>query len=153
MSDLGVDLRSVVAEVVREIVEETKIQQARSAQLLVGEPLAADSSRGKVQTVRIVDDSDLDRFARQLVTLFENPKNRQDLRAGRLRFALDAASTRKSHTISQQATHIESGAVTERHVKEAADRGCRIVLGRRAVVTPLGKEKARALGVPIEKEQ
>lgn len=153
MTDTDLALRSIVAEVVREIVAETKAQQLRSAETLTGDPLTMEPLRGRVQTVRIVDNKDLDLFTRQLITLFENPKNRQDLRAGRLRFALDATSTRNSQSTSQPMSRIESGAVTERHVKEAADRGQRIFLGRRAVLTPLGREKARALGVPIEKEQ
>jgi hypothetical protein len=43
--------------------------------------------------------------------------------------------------------------VTERKVQEAAKAGGRIVLGRGAVLTPLAREKARALGVQIEREQ
>jgi hypothetical protein len=47
---------------------------------------------------------------------------------------------------------IERGAVTERAVVAAAKDGRRIVLGRRAVVTPLARDKARALGVALERE-
>jgi hypothetical protein len=47
---------------------------------------------------------------------------------------------------------IERGAVTERAVVAAAKDGRRIVLGARAVVTPLARDKARALGVALEKE-
>ena len=47
---------------------------------------------------------------------------------------------------------IERGAVTERAVVAAARDGGRIVLGRGAVVTPLARDKARALGVALEKE-
>jgi hypothetical protein len=43
--------------------------------------------------------------------------------------------------------------VTERHVKAAAAAGARIALGRAAVLTPLAREKARALGVHVEKER
>jgi urease beta subunit len=50
------------------------------------------------------------------------------------------------------AVRIERGAVTERAVVAAAKDGRRIVLGARAVVTPLARDKARALGVALEKE-
>jgi hypothetical protein len=50
------------------------------------------------------------------------------------------------------ALRIERGAVTERAVVAAAKDGRRIVLGARAVVTPLARDKARALGVALEKE-
>jgi len=48
---------------------------------------------------------------------------------------------------------IEKGAVTERAVIAAAKAGDRLVLGPRAVLTPLARDKARALGVPVEKER
>jgi hypothetical protein len=48
---------------------------------------------------------------------------------------------------------IEKGAVTERAVQAAASAGARLVLGPRAVLTPLARDRARALGVPIEKER
>ena len=43
--------------------------------------------------------------------------------------------------------------MTERTVKEAAKAGARLVLGPGAVLTPLAREKARALGVEIERER
>lgn len=55
---------------------------------------------------------------------------------------------------TSQADHrIEKGAVTERAVQAAASAGARLVLGPRAVLTPLARDRARALGVPIEKER
>jgi hypothetical protein len=48
---------------------------------------------------------------------------------------------------------IEKGAVTERAVIAAAKAGNRLVLGPGAMLTPLAKDKARALGVPVEKER
>ena len=41
--------------------------------------------------------------------------------------------------------------MTERIVAAAAAAGARLVLGPRAVLTPLARDKARALGVPIER--
>ena len=49
-------------------------------------------------------------------------------------------------------TRIDRGAVTERTVAAAAKAGGRLVLGPRAVLTPLAREKARALGIEIERE-
>ncbi len=48
---------------------------------------------------------------------------------------------------------IDTGAVTERMVSEAARAGERLVLGRAAVLTPLARDRARATGVQIEKER
>jgi hypothetical protein len=79
----------------------------------------------------------------------ENPRDRMAIRAGRLRFTL-----RRDAAAPQAATvRIEKGAVTERRITEAAGRGSRLVLGPGAVLTPLARERARALGVEIERER
>jgi len=102
-----------------------------------------------VETVSLRTDAELDAFVRRLLHLFENPKHRADLRAGRLRFRLvpqrAAGGARPAH-------RIEQGAVTEAAVRAAAQAGARLVLGRRAVLTPLARDRARAAGVEIEKE-
>ncbi|MGH3254638.1 MAG: hypothetical protein ACRDOU_04395 [Streptosporangiaceae bacterium] len=51
------------------------------------------------------------------------------------------------------ARRVESGAVTEALVKQAAQAGERLVLGRGAVLTPLARDRARASGVEIVKER
>jgi 2-polyprenyl-3-methyl-5-hydroxy-6-metoxy-1,4-benzoquinol methylase len=99
--------------------------------------------------VRIATDTDLDAFVRQLLRLFENPKTRADLRNGRLSFRL--AGTRSG---SQAATHrVDRGAVTERQIVDIAASGGDLILGPKAVLTPLAREKARVLGVSIQKER
>jgi hypothetical protein len=50
------------------------------------------------------------------------------------------------------ARRIERGAVTEKVVRDAARAGERLVLGRAAVLTPLARDRARASGVEITKE-
>ena len=46
---------------------------------------------------------------------------------------------------------IERGAVTEKMVRDAARAGQRLVLGPRAVLTPLARDRARASGVEIDR--
>lgn len=48
---------------------------------------------------------------------------------------------------------IADGVVTERKIAEAARLGTRLVVGRRAVVTPLARDRARALGLTIERSE
>jgi hypothetical protein len=50
------------------------------------------------------------------------------------------------------ARRIERGAVTERVVRDAARAGERLVLGPGAVLTPLARDRARACGVEISRE-
>jgi hypothetical protein len=103
-----------------------------------------------VQTVSLRTDADLAAFVTRLLRLFDNPKHRADLQAGRLRFRLapggTAGSVRPVH-------RVEKGAVTEATVRAAARDGARLVLGRGAVLTPLARDRARAAGVEIEKER
>jgi len=47
------------------------------------------------------------------------------------------------------AHRVERGAVLERHVKAAAAAGSALVIGPRAVLTPLARERARASGVEL----
>ena len=176
MTDLAADgLRGLVAQAVREAVADMVTASVRAAVAdgelpgVVGPaassngtlPQAAPlrpqvrrtSAREREETVRICDDADLHAFALHLLELFDNPKNRQDLRAGRYRFRLAASTLPQGLATAAATRRMERGAVTERHVKAAADAGERLVLGRGAVLTPLAREKARTLGVPVEKEQ
>jgi hypothetical protein len=100
--------------------------------------------------VRLETDEDVRQFALDIVRLADNPARRADLIAGRLKFTLAnppaAAARRAEH-------RVDAGAVTERAVQAAAKAGQRLVLGPRAVLTPLARDRALALGVPIEKER
>ncbi len=102
-----------------------------------------------VETVSLRTDAELGAFVTRLLHLFENPKHRADLRAGRLRFRLPP---QRAAGAARPAHRIEKGAVTEAAVRAAAQAGARLVLGRRAVLTPLARDRARAAGVEIEKE-
>jgi hypothetical protein len=143
-------LRELVREVVRDAVAGVVPTAPAPPAPVTTEPtgpLAVDE-KTRTDTVRIANDQDLDTFVRQLLRLFENPKTRADLRSGRLSFRLAGKGR------GAPATHrIDSGAVTERHIADMADSGGVLVLGRKAVLTPLAREKARALGITIEKEK
>jgi hypothetical protein len=103
-----------------------------------------------VEVVSIRTDADLGNFVIHLLHLFENPKHRDALRTGRLRFRLAAAAAPGS---AQPSHRVEKGAVTEAMVAASARAGARLVLGRRAVLTPLARDRARAAGVEIVKER
>jgi hypothetical protein len=103
--------------------------------------------------VTLRTDADLDAFVRRLAGLCEDPAQRKALQDGRRRFRLVPASEVPPAPASgTSAVRVERGAVTERLVRKAAADGARLVLGRRAVLTPLARDKARSLGVTIEKE-
>lgn len=110
-------------------------------------PSAAEE-RSRSDAVRITSDRDLDNFVRHLLRLFENPKTRTDLRQGRLTFRLAGAGRGPG-----AGRRFDRGAVTERQVAELADTGATLVLGPKAVLTPLARERARALGITVQKER
>ena len=176
-------LRALVAETVREVVRDlvaasvrdavpdglrvdgspsSRVERVAAAQPFPtgahgggtgnGHAPAPDGGPGRVETVRIRTDADLNVFVRHLLTVFEDPRSRQELRAGRYRFSL-APEPRSSPAGPGPARRVEQGAVTERTVAAAAAAGERLVLGRRAVLTPLARDKARKLGVHVEKER
>ncbi|MEU6413988.1 hypothetical protein [Microbispora sp. NPDC046933] len=125
------------------------------------------------EPVVIGGDDDLNAFALRVLDLAADPARAAALRSGRLRFRLaapapapalapapapaPAAQSAQSAQPAQQAVRQEvvrheKGAVTERHVAAAAAAGARLVLGRRAVLTPLARERAHACGLTVERE-
>lgn len=112
--------------------------------------------------VAIRDDADLQAFARRIASM---PQPERDaILAGRRTFRLNGAApapesggAATASTTAASGTagvvRIDKGAVTERHVRQAAEQGAALVLGPRAVLTPLARDRARAAGVEITKEK
>jgi hypothetical protein len=144
----GEDLRTLVREVLRDVLPAT------SADVPTGE---------RTGPVSLRTDQDLQAFVRQVAALCEDAEVRGQLRDGRRSFHLAPDGTGSADgslatgipapvRAGPSVTRVERGAVTERVVARAAADGARLVLGPRAVVTPLARDKARLLGVRIEKE-
>jgi hypothetical protein len=140
-------LRQMVRQVLREIVPETM----SAAQAATQAPAA--------RTVSIDSDADLASFARLVATASD--EERAAIVAGTRTFRLSPGSQgsaatpvpRASEPAGAAVVRIESGPVTERAVRDAAAAKARIVLGRKAVLTPLARDRARAAGVEISREQ
>ena len=107
----------------------------------------------EVEDVDLRTDADLEAFVRSLVRRLENPRDRMAIRSGRLRFRLRTGPAAEPAAAAGPVMRVERGAVTERTVREAADAGARLVLAPRAVLTPMARDRARSLGVEIEKER
>jgi hypothetical protein len=112
----------------------------------VHRPATWEAPAGGVERVSLAGDDDLNRFVRDILTRAD----REAILAGRVRFTLAGAEGSRAEGTGP--TRIDRGAVTERTVAAAAKAGGRLVLGPRAVLTPLAREKARALGIEIERE-
>ena len=118
------------------------------------EPAAesAPGHSGDVEEVDLRTDADLDAFVRALLRRLENPRDRMAIRSGRVKFRLRPRPA-AAPAAAGPAMRVERGAVTERTVREAAAAGARLVLAPRAVLTPMARDRARSLGVEIEKER
>ena len=104
-----------------------------------------------VEHVELRTDAELEAFVSRLARRLESPGERDAILSGRVRFRLGAGPA--EGVTGARTIRVESGAVTERAVKEAARAGARLVLAPRAVLTPTARDSARSLGVEIEKEK
>jgi hypothetical protein len=134
------ELRAAVRAVLRDVLPAAVLDAARTA-----------SSATDGEEVAMRTDADLDGFVRRLAALCADPKRRAALQQGRHGFRLATASELSS--VAGDVVRIDRGAVTERTVSRAAAQGARLVLGKGAVLTPLARDKARSLGVVVEKER
>lgn len=108
------------------------------------------------EEVALRTDADLDSFVRRVAALCDDPGQRAALQGGRRRFRLagtpdPAAGVTVAVTVG--VVRVDRGAVTERTVKRAAAEGARLVVGPRAVLTPLARDRARSLGIHVEREE
>jgi hypothetical protein len=147
MSGLTEDeLRAVVRTVLRDVLPAAVLDTARTPSQ--AEPVPA----GEVVVLRT--DADLDSFVRRLAAVCADPARRAAIQAGRHEFRLWAGGAPYASAPADRGgvVRVERGAVTERMVSGAAADGARLVLGKGAVLTPLARDKARSLGVAVEKE-
>ncbi len=124
--ELGNELRHMVRDVLREVMAQR--QQPR--------PGAA------VETVRIASDDDLAAFVARIM----EPAMLEQLRTGKLRFTLGNASALASLPAAL------TGVITEQKIDHLKGAGT-LVLAPGAVLTPLARDKARRLGLTIERRR
>lgn len=92
-----------------------------------------------VESVRISNDADLAGFVQRVIAA-------QDaIKTGRLRFTLGAAPAPTSGALLQ-------GVITEQIVDRHASAGT-LHIAADAVITPLGRDRARKLGLKIERRR
>ncbi|HLY48716.1 MAG TPA: hypothetical protein VKR21_05915 [Solirubrobacteraceae bacterium] len=152
MSVEGSDLRSVVRELLAELLQapEEAFVAASSGQKNGNE----GPRREEVITVTVPSDGDLHDVVQRVLELAEDPNRRRALRTGQIRFRLASAASHQAPRgeMDLQTLRIDRGALTEKVVAAAARDGRSIMLGPRAIATPLALDKARALGVIVRKE-
>ncbi|HYO39020.1 MAG TPA: hypothetical protein VER39_05125 [Nocardioidaceae bacterium] len=139
------ELRAAVRAVLRDVLPSEVADPTRAPGSVPGAALAGE--------VVVQSDADLGVLLRRIASLCDDPAARAALKDGRHGFRLAAGASRSGQPTGAATVRVERGAVTERAVAKAAADGARLVLGPKAVLTPLARDKARVLGVEIEKER
>ena len=140
-------LRDALPEAVREKIA-AQAADAAAPKQKKNEARSAESEASKVEDVAIATDAELAAFVRRVI------EQREVIQAGRLKFRLKRA--RKSADADAaprgDSERVDKGIVTEKKVMAAAKAGKKLVVGKGVVLTPLARDKARQLGVEIERE-
>lgn len=152
------ELRAMVRDVLREALASRKggpvaapNGSAASVQKAPAPHVAPGAVAPAVEPVAITSDADLASFVRRLTALLDDPATGPAIRAGRHRFSLIGGRAAPSAPAAAPvaAAVVLSGTVTEAKIVAHAKAGT-IVLAPGAVVTPLARDKARALGLKLE---
>ena len=124
--DMSNELRGLVREVLRDVMADR----------------AGSSTAPAVESVRIGNDHDLAAFIARVV----EPGTAERIRSGKLRFTLNGAASSGAPTAGVALT----GVITEQKIDKLAGTGT-LVLAAGAVLTPLARDRARKLGLKIER--
>lgn len=127
MTGTSQQLRELVREVLREVI-----------------PQKATATG--VETVRIANDSDLASFVARLT----EPATAEAVRAGKLRFTLTGAPSVAPPPSAPSA--VLTGVITEQKI-QTLNGATVLVLSADAVLTPLARDKARRLGLKLERRR
>jgi len=163
-------LRGLIRQVLRDAVP-ADVQKKLSAALAkkggAKTKAAPATNADQAEQITIASDSDLDRFVQRLLTMAEDSATRDALKSGRRKFQLVKGggrsvaaprpqqreeSRRPTAAQSTGGGRIDKGLVAERHIVAAAKNGKRLTVAKGVAVTPLARDKARQLGVVIERE-
>lgn len=144
--------KSLLRELIKSVIAEEVAAIRKPAQPVPESPRAAE-------TVRIVGDADLAAFARKVMSLAGDPAKAKEIAAGRYPFRLEVAmqpvasapSSAPKPTPQQPSLRIDSGVVTETMLNKLPRGTARLVLAPGVTVTPLAKDRARALGLTFER--
>jgi hypothetical protein len=167
-------IRSLIREVLAD-----EISALRGAEA----PGASPRPRVREERVRLSSDADLRAFVLRILDLAKDGKARQEIESGRWRFLLDGAvpnggvpnrglpggsaaggggpgpgAAPAVHSTAAPAAarrehRIDGGLVNERQIDKLPKGTTMLVVGKRASLTPLARDRARQKGILIERAQ
>jgi hypothetical protein len=119
-------------------------------------PKAAPAPAAAEERIAVANDADLVAFARRVLSLAGDPAKAKEIAAGRYPFRLDRSAAQHHTAPASQAPvaqshRIDSGIVTESTLNKLPRGLSRLLLGPGVTVTPLAKDRARALGLTFER--
>ena len=122
----------------------------------IRKPGAVSAPAPSVERIAIASDGDLVAFAHRVLSLAGDPAKAKEIAAGRYPFRLarvatQPASTSQPSAPTAQSHRIDSGIVTESTLNKLPRGLSRLLLGPGVTVTPLAKDRARALGLTFER--
>ena len=126
--DMSNELRHMVREVLRDVMA-SRGQQGAAA----------------VEPVQIGNDQELAAFVARLI----EPSTLERIRSGKLRFTLNAGT---ATPLPASPAHELTGVITEQKINKLSGSGA-LILGAGAVLTPLARDRARKLGLRIERRR
>jgi len=115
---------------------------------------AAPAAKGAPEhRVRIAGDADLAAFAKQVLSLANDPATRAAIANGSYRFALEGGTSHAptASPATGGSARIEKGVVTETALLKLPKGTKRLQIGAGVNVTPLARDKASSLGITIER--
>jgi hypothetical protein len=142
--------KSLIRELVKSVIAEevAAIRKPKVASV----PAAAE------ERIAIATDADLIGFARRVLSLAGDPAKAKEIAAGRYPFRLDRPAQTTGTPRATPATQpvapshrIDSGVVTESTLNKLPRGLAQLLLGPGVTVTPLAKDRARALGLTFER--
>ena len=150
--------RSLIRELVKSVIAEEVAA--------IRKPKAASAPGTAEERIAIASDADLVGFARRVLSLAGDPAKAKEIAAGRYPFRLARAAAQNAtaplHAApapraapagapAAQSHRIDSGVVTESTLNTLPRGLSRLLLGPGVTVTPLAKDRARALGLTFER--
>ncbi len=144
------DLRELVGQAVRELLPSLRPPGGGAQDARHAGPIGNSRPPAQTEAVRLDTDADLAEFVRRLAALCGDRGQREAILEGRIGFALARSGDRG--VAVKPIRRIQKGAVTEAMVAAAAEAGETLWLSRRATLTPLAKDRVRALGIEVTKE-
>jgi hypothetical protein len=124
----------------------------------IRKPGATPTPAPSEERVTIASDGDLAAFARRVLSLASDPAKAKEIAAGRYPFRLARTAVQQTPAPTSQpivpvaqSHRIDSGVITESTLNKLPRGLSRLLLGPGVTVTPLAKDRARALGLTFER--